>query len=105
MSRIYISSTFEDLKNHREQVYRQLHRTDHHVIAMENYVAQDARPLANCLNDISRCCLYIGLFAWRYGFVPKDDNPGQLSITELEYRHATAEGKDCLVFLLDEAYA
>jgi O-acetyl-ADP-ribose deacetylase (regulator of RNase III) len=105
MSRIYISSTFEDLKDHRERVYRQLRRMGHDVIAMEDYVAQDARPLANCLNDISSCCLYIGLFAWRYGFVPEDHNPGRLSITELEYRHAANEGKDCLVFLLDEKFA
>jgi O-acetyl-ADP-ribose deacetylase (regulator of RNase III) len=104
MSRIYVSSTFEDLREHRGRVYRQLRRVGHDVIAMEDYVAQDERPLVNCLADISSCDLYVGLFAWRYGFVPEDHNPGGLSITELEYRHATAKGKDSLVFLLDEKF-
>jgi O-acetyl-ADP-ribose deacetylase (regulator of RNase III) len=102
MSRIYISSTFEDLEDYRKRVYRQLRRVRHDVIAMEDYVAQDERSLPNCLADISECDLYVGLFAWRYGYIPEDNNPRRLSITELEYRHAVAEGKECLVFLLDE---
>jgi hypothetical protein len=61
-------------------------------------------PLHNCLEDISSCDLYIGLFALRYGFVPEHGNPEHRSITELEYRHATVKGKDCLVFLLDEKF-
>ena len=71
---------------------------------MEDYVARDDRPLANCLEDISSCDLYIGLFALRYGFVPEDGNPEHRSITELEYRHAAVKGKDCLVFILDEKF-
>jgi O-acetyl-ADP-ribose deacetylase (regulator of RNase III) len=105
MSRIYISSTFEDLKDYRQHVCRQLRRAGHDVVAMEDYVAQDERPLTNCLNDISGCDLYIGIFAWRYGYVPKDNNPKYLSITELEYRHAVNEVKECLVFLLDDSVA
>jgi hypothetical protein len=46
--------------------------------------------------------VYVGLFAWRYGYVPRDDNPSGLAITELEYRHALASGKACLIFILDE---
>ena len=41
MSRVYVSSTFEDLKEHRECVYHQLRLVNHDVIAMEDYVAQD----------------------------------------------------------------
>lgn len=105
MSRVYISSTFEDLKEHRQHVYHQLRRVGHDVIAMEDYVAKDRRPLANCLDDLSRCELYVGLFAWRYGYVPKENNSRRLSITELEYRHAVERGMECLVFLLDDNYA
>ena len=47
------------------------------------------------------------IFAWRYGWVPPNnpkpaDNPHGQAITELEYRHAKAHGKKCLIFLLDE---
>jgi O-acetyl-ADP-ribose deacetylase (regulator of RNase III) len=104
MPRVYISSTFEDLKEHRESVYRQLCRLGHDVVAMENYVAQDRRPLANCLDDISGCDVYVGLFAWRYGYVPEDHNPRHRSITELEYRHAVDSEKECLVFLADDNF-
>jgi len=104
MSRIYISSTFEDLQDHRQRVYQQLRRMGHDVIAMEDYVAQDQRPLTNCLRDISGCDLYVGLFAWRYGCIPEDHGPPRLSITEREYRHAISEGKECLAFLLDEKF-
>jgi Domain of unknown function (DUF4062)/NB-ARC domain len=103
MARIYISSTFHDLEDHRVQVYRALRQLGHDVIAMEDYVATDQRPLARCLEDVSACDLYVGIFAHRYGYIPDQDNPDQQSITELEYRHAQALGKPCLIFLLDEA--
>ena len=62
---------------------------DAKVIAMEDYVAQDERPLQKCLKDVSSSDIYVGIFAWRYGYIPndvKDENPNNLSITELEYR-------------------
>jgi hypothetical protein len=101
VARIYISATYGDLKDHREQVYRALRQLDHHVLAMEDYVAADQRPLDRCLADVAASDLYVGIFAHRYGHVPEQGNPEGRSITELEYRHAQAKGKPCLVFLLD----
>ena len=99
MARIYISSTYQDLKAFREAVYRALRRMRHDVMAMEDYVATDQRPLDKCLADVADCDVYVGIFAWRYGYIP----PGQKkSITELEFRQAVTGGKECLVFLLDE---
>jgi tetratricopeptide (TPR) repeat protein len=104
MARIYVSSTYGDLKDHREHVYRTLRQLGHDVIAMEDYVAADQRPLERCLADVAASDLYVGVFAHRYGFIPQEEgNPEGRSITELEYRHAQAEGKPCVVFLLDEA--
>ena len=45
MAKIYISSTFEDLKVYRKAVYDVLYQLGHKVIAMEDYVASDKRPL------------------------------------------------------------
>ena len=99
MARIYISSTYQDLKDHREEVYRALRQLSHDVIAMEDYVATDTRPLDKCLADVASCEIYVGIFAWRYGFTP----PGQSkAITELEYREAKRQGLKCLIFLLDD---
>ena len=83
MADIYLSSTFSDLKTYREAVYRALRQMQYNVIAMEDYVAKDQRPLDRCLADVAKCDLYIGLFAWRYGYVPAEDNPDGKSITEL----------------------
>ena len=103
MARIYLSSTFEDLKDHRAAVYRVLRQMRHDVVSMEDYTAGEARPVDACLADVAACDVYIGVFAWRYGYVPGDDNPDALSITELEYRQAGRTGKPRLVFLLDPA--
>jgi hypothetical protein len=102
--KIYLSSTFEDLKDYREKVYRELRSLRHDVIAMEDYVAADVRPVDKCLVDVRTSDIYVGLFAWRYGYVPVKDNPERKSITELEFREAEKLGKPCLLFILrDEA--
>ncbi|MGB0126253.1 MAG: DUF4062 domain-containing protein, partial [Rhodocyclaceae bacterium] len=102
MAVIYVSSTFEDLKDHREAVYRALRQLGHVVRAMEDYVACDQRPLDKCLDDVAAADVYLGIFAWRYGYVPEAGNPEGLSITEREYRQAFDGGKPRLIFLLHE---
>ena len=52
MARIYISSTYGDLKEHREKAYRVLRQLGHDAVAMEDYVATDQRPLGRCLADV-----------------------------------------------------
>ncbi len=105
MTTIYLSSTYLDLKEHRTAVFEALRRSGYHVIAMEDYVARDERPVKACLDDVDRADIYVGLFAFRYGYIPPAEhgNPDRLSITELEFRRADSSPKTrCLVFLLDE---
>lgn len=102
MARIYLSSTYADLVTFREAVYHTLRQLSHDVIAMEHYVAADQRPLSRCLTDVAGCDVYVGIFAWRYGYIPEQDNPAGKSITELEYRQAEALSIPRLIFLLDE---
>ena len=102
MVKIYISSTYTDFVEHRRQVYDILRKMRYDVIAMEDYVATDERPLDKCLDDVASCDLYVGIFAWRYGYIPDQDNPEQLSITELEYRKAREEDIPRLVFLVHD---
>ncbi|MGH3997600.1 MAG: DUF4062 domain-containing protein, partial [Pseudonocardiaceae bacterium] len=102
MARIYVSSTYRDLREHREAVYQALRERGHDVVAMEDYVATDQRPLERCLADVATSDIYLGILAWRYGYVPEQNNPDGRSITELEYREARQRGIPCLVFLLGE---
>jgi Domain of unknown function (DUF4062)/TIR domain len=102
VARVYVSSTYSDLREHRESVYRILRQLGHDAVAMETFVASDQRPLDQCLAAVAASDLYIGILAFRYGYIPESDNPDGLSITELEYRHASALGLPRLVFLLGE---
>jgi hypothetical protein len=104
MATVYLSSTYGDLKQHREAVYCILRKLRHDVVAMEDYTAAAEPPLDKCLQDVAAADLYVGVLAWRYGHVPRNDNAGQLSITELEYRKASEANRPCLLFLLDEGF-
>ena len=97
---IYLSSTYGDLVRPRAAVAEAIERLQGHtVVGMESYLASDQRPLDRCLSDVAMCDYYVGLFAWRYGFVP----PGEArSITELEFREAVRSNKPRLIFILDE---
>jgi Domain of unknown function (DUF4062) len=106
--RIYLSSTYTDLIEHRTAVARVLRQMGHEVIGMEEYVAEGSRPLDRCLKDVDSAAIYVGIFAWRYGYAPPSaavsagnlaGAPARVSITESEFRRAT--GKRPLVFMLD----
>jgi hypothetical protein len=102
MARIYVSSTSVDLEDFRKTVSQALRRLGHEDVAMDYYVAEDTRPVDRSLSDVASCDVYVGIFAYRYGHVPKEDNPQGRSITELEYRKAQEVGIPCLIFLLSD---
>ena len=99
MARIYISSTYEDLKKEREAAAKALQRLGHQPVCMENYVASPQQPMEKCLDDVRNCDVYVGIFAWRYGFIPDEKDK---SITHLEYETAKNAGIPCLIFLSDQ---
>jgi hypothetical protein len=99
MARVYVSSTYQDLQECRADVRLALQRLHQEDVAMETDVAEPDRPVDKCLKDVASCELYIGVFAWRYGYIPPSHDR---SITELEYRTAVDNGIDRLIFLLDE---
>jgi hypothetical protein len=101
MAKIYVSSTYLDLQEFRDKVLHHLHRLQQTVTAMEYYLADDRRPADKCIADVKQCDIYVGIFAWRYGTIPQENNPEQLSITEMEYLAAYAKGIPCLIFLHD----
>lgn len=99
--KVYLSSTYTDLQRHRAIVARKLRKARYEVVMMEEYVARDQRVEFACRGDVIGCDIYVGVFAWRHGHVPEDDNPARLSVTEMEY--AAAQGKMArLTFLLDD---
>ena len=99
MAKVYISSTFLDLEKERDAAAGALRALQHQPIAMEDYVADDARPLDRCLKDVRECELFVGIYAWRYGFVPGKQ---EKSITHLEYEEASKIELPRFIFLLHE---
>jgi serine/threonine-protein kinase len=99
MAKIYISSTYEDLKDEREAAAKAVRRLGHQPVYMEDYVAGPQRPVEKCLQDVRTCDAYVGIFALRYGFIPDGYDK---SITHLEYEAAKKNGIPCLLFLLDD---
>ena len=86
--KIYLSSTFKDLREHRAAVDQALRRMGHDVIGMEQYVAEGMTPLARSVKDVASADAYVVIVGWRYGSIPEDpaNNPRRLSITELDVR-------------------
>ena len=107
MATIYLSSTYEDLKDYRQVVFEALRKAGHQVIAMEDDVAADKRPVDKCLLDVEKADIYVGLFAFRYGYVPPEGhgNNKKLSVTELEFRRAEELKKPCLTFVVNDTTA
>jgi hypothetical protein len=101
--KVYISSTFHDLRDHRAAIDRSLRRMGHDVIGMEQYVAEGAKPVDRCLADVRAADVYLVVLAWRYGYVPADvgANPQGHSLTYLEFEEARRVGKPVLAFMLD----
>ena len=100
--RVYLSSTYIDLKRHRAELGHYLRKSGYEVVMMEEYVARDQLVEFACKGDVTDCDVYIGIFAWRYGYVPSDANPEQLSVTEMEYTAAGKKPMTRLTFLLEE---
>ncbi|MFT3824257.1 MAG: DUF4062 domain-containing protein [Chitinophagaceae bacterium] len=96
--RIYLSSTFRDLKEYREAILNLIQGLPNKfsVNGMEVYTATNATTLQKCMSDARDCDIYILLIANRYGFIPKNDpdNPDNRSITEREYDAAIESTKN-----------
>jgi len=117
--RIFVSSSFEDLKEHRAAAIRVLRQLGHEVLAMEDIIAASTAPLSKVIDMVDRSDAYVGIFAWRYGYIPgRPGTPsepalvppvavagadyGDTSITHYEYLRAVERKLPIMAFLLDE---
>lgn len=105
--RVYISSTYIDLKDYRQQVIEFFNtrtiKENFDLLSMEGYVADNTAPAMECMDDVKNCNIYILIIANRYGYIPPDNNPAENSITEIEYNTAIQDPqKTVLAFFADE---
>ena len=97
---IYVSSTIEDLVPHRQAVRNAIERLGHIFVGTErlqNNGTTEALRLYH--NEITKCNLFVGIYACRYGVIPTGE---EKSIIEQEYELADSLGKPCFRFILDD---
>src|ERR1043165_8104325 len=100
--KVIISSTARDLPEHREEVRNACLRQGMFPDLMENLPASDSEAITVSLALVDEADIYVGVFAHRYGYVPKENNPQQISITEMEYNRAIERDIPRLIFLIDK---
>jgi hypothetical protein len=96
---IFISSTFEDLKNHRRKIWDLLGSYNVNIRGMEKFGARKEAPLTTCLSEVELCDVFLGIVAFRLGSI--DDASGK-SFTQREYERALELNKDILIYVADE---
>lgn len=64
---VFVSSTFEDLKNHRRKIWDLLEKFDVDVRGMERFGARKEAPLITYLSEVEQCDIFIGILGFRLG--------------------------------------
>src|SRR5437588_2363457 len=101
VKKVMISSTARDLPEHRDQMKEACLRQGMLPIMMEHLPASDADAIAESLRMVNEADLYLGIFAYHYGYVPKGYD---ISITEMEYNRAVERNIPRLIFIMDKAH-
>lgn len=102
MIKVFVSSTYKDLVPHRQAVMEVLQRMQTDTRAMEYFGSRPDGAEQVCAEEIDACNVLVGIYAWRYGWVPE---ASEVSITEQEFDRARAAGADCLCYVVDEQVA
>ena len=85
-----ISSTALDLPAHRAAVKEACLDCGIFPIGMEALPARDATGITVSLEMVEKADLYLGIYAFRYGWVPDGKD---ISVTEMEFDHAVERQK------------
>jgi len=99
--KVFISSTYLDLKEYRQTAIDIVNRYECVPLAMEHFMSQPKEPEEVCENEIGECDIFVGIYAHRFGFCPEG---GKKSITQLEYELAGRLGKECLCFIVQKDF-
>ncbi|MEE8450450.1 MAG: DUF4062 domain-containing protein [Thermoguttaceae bacterium] len=94
---VMISSTIRDLPDHRQGVLDACLRQGMFPKMMEHLPANDDDAIANSLALVDEADIYVGIFAYRYGYIPKGRTK---SVTQLEYEHAVKRGIPRKIFVM-----
>ena len=105
---VMVSSTFTDLKEHRDALIGALIEHGLHPNAIEFESAKPAGDVIDSsLQMVRDSAVYVVLISQKYGQIPvcPTRNPDQLSITELEFNEAQRLNRPTLLYIMSEEHA
>jgi hypothetical protein len=94
---IFVNSTYEDLKEERNEVIKACLNMGHIPVGMEMFNAADEEQWQVITRTIDQCDYYVVIIAHRYGSTVEG-----ISFTEKEYDYAVAQGVPILGFPIDD---
>ena len=94
---IFISSTYDDLKNERQQAIKAILEMGHIPVGMEMFSAGDESQWQLIKRQIMDCDYYIVIVAHRYGSMD-----GDISYTEKEFNFAVQNSIPVIGFILND---
>ncbi len=100
---IFISSTFEDLKEERKKVQDTILSMYHFPIGMEMFSAADEEQWEVIKETIDSSDYYVLIIANRYGTIIQEGNDKGISYTEKEYRYVKSKNIPILAFVIDKS--
>ena len=68
--RVFVSSTADDLTEHRQKVTKAIQRLDHAAVRMEKFGARPDAPVPECCRLAASADAVVVLVAHRYGWIP-----------------------------------
>jgi Domain of unknown function (DUF4062) len=95
---IFVSSTYEDLKDERAQVIKAVLEMGHIPVGMEMFSAADEEQWKIIARQIDETDYYVVVVGNRYGSVV-----GGVSYTEKEFDYAVSKGIPVLGFVIDSS--
>lgn len=94
---VFISSTYEDLREERDQVIKAVLEMGHIPVGMEMFSAADEQQWQIIARHIDESDYYAVVIAHRLGSL----TPEGISFTRKEYEYARSKGIPCLGFIID----
>ena len=94
--RVFISSTYEDMKEYRSAASDALTNIQAIPMGMERFTATSQPVIDRCYEEIRQCQFCVSIIGFRYGSLYKDSN---YSYSELEFNEAERLGIPILVFV------
>jgi CheY-like chemotaxis protein len=99
--KIFLSSTYEDLVEHRAKAAQAVERLGQEDIRMEVFGARPGEATDVCLDEINSSDAFVGIYAHRYGYIPVGS---EKSITEQEFDFAKEKDKPIFCYFVDETH-